>query len=163
MNKSKMTKASIQVADWQQYQQALADIRTQVFVQEQCVSAADEWDGLDESATHFIVRLESGEIVGCARLLTEHLLTNQGATQTQVFHIGRVAILKPFRGQGFGFALMRFIIQYCQQLAPINPIYLHAQCERQAFYEALGFAAHGEVFMDAGIPHISMWYTATEE
>lgn len=159
MNKSKMTKAHIQVADWQQYQQVLADIRTRVFVQEQQVSAADEWDGLDEGATHFTVQLDSGEVAGCARLLTERLLEAQG----QVFHIGRVAILKPFRGQGFGFALMRFIIQYCQQLAPAQPIYLHAQCERQAFYEALGFAAHGDVFMDAGIPHISMWYTATEE
>jgi len=157
MNKSKMTKASIQVADWQQYQQVLADIRTRVFVQEQQVSAADEWDGLDESATHFIVQRESGEIVGCARLLRE-----QG-TQGQVFHIGRVAILKPFRGQGLGLALMRFILQHCQQLAPANPIYLHAQCERQEFYERLGFVAHGDVFMDAGIPHISMWYIATEE
>jgi predicted GNAT family N-acyltransferase len=167
MNKSKMTTSHIQVADWQQYQHALADIRNRVFVQEQQVPVADEWDGLDESATHFIVRLESGEIVGCARLLTELLLTEllltEQGVQDQVFHIGRVAIRKPFRGQGLGLALMRFILQHCQQLAPANPIYLHAQCERQAFYEVLGFVVHGEVFMDAGIPHISMWYTATEE
>jgi predicted GNAT family N-acyltransferase len=162
MNKSQMIGPHIQIADWQQYQHALVDIRTRVFMEEQQVSAADEWDGLDESATHFIVELESGDAVGCARLLTELLITEQDA-QAQVFHIGRVAILKSFRSQGFGLALMRFIIQHCQQLAPTNPIYLHAQCERQAFYEILGFVARGAVFMDAGIPHISMWYTATEE
>ena len=125
-------------------------------MEEQQVSAADEWDGLDESATHFLI-LDQNNAIGCARLLTEE---HKGSP---CFHIGRVAVLKPWRGKGLGIALMRFIIRYCRKLAPGNRIYLHAQCERQGFYEALGFIAEGDMFMDAGIPHISMSYHNDQE
>ena len=125
-------------------------------MEEQQVSAADEWDGLDESATHFLI-LDQNNAIGCARLLTEE---HKGPP---CFHIGRVAVLKPWRGKGLGIALMRFIIRYCRKLAPGNRIYLHAQCERQGFYETLGFIAEGDMFMDAGIPHISMSYHNDQE
>lgn len=138
--------------DWHTHAAELAQIRTQVFMEEQQVSAADEWDGLDESATHFLV-LQDKNAIGCTRLLLEH---HQGHP---LFHIGRVALLKPWRGQGIGQQLMQQLIQHCQQSSTTTPIYLHAQCERQNFYQRLGFKVEGEVFMDAGIPHIAMHYS----
>jgi predicted GNAT family N-acyltransferase len=135
---------------WQLHQADLIKIRTEVFMQEQQVSAADEWDGLDEQAQHFLILSPSGAALGCARLLHEK---KHGQS---LCHIGRVAILKPFRNKGLGHDLMRFIIGFCKTDAPVSSIYLHAQIERRHFYETLGFTAEGNEFMDAGISHISM-------
>lgn len=141
---------------WHTHSAELAEIRAQVFMQEQGVSAKDEWDGLDEQATHFLV-MDAGQAIGCARLLVAEV---QGQA---VFHIGRVALLKPWRGQGIGQRLMREVIQYCRAQDRRKSIDLYAQCERQSFYQALGFVAQGEVFMDAGMPHIRMVYETSSE
>ena len=141
---------TITLTSWQLHCADLTKIRTEVFMQEQQVSAADEWDGLDEQAIHFLALTASGNAIGCARLLHET------SGENHLYHIGRVAILKPFRNQGVGHQLMQFAIAYCKQTAPGNTIYLHAQTERRHFYEVLGFIAEGNEFMDAGIPHISM-------
>jgi len=135
---------------WQTHQTDLIKIRTEVFMREQQVSAADEWDGLDEHAIHFLALSAHDEAIGCARLLRET------SGEDNLYHIGRVAILRSFRNQGIGHQLMQFVIAYCQKMAPENSIYLHAQTERRHFYENLGFIAEGDEFMDAGIPHISM-------
>lgn len=142
---------TIRPASWQTHQTDLIKIRAEVFMQEQQVSAADEWDGLDEQAQHFIVLSRSDKVLGCARLLREE---KDGMS---LFHIGRVAILKPFRNKGLGHKLVRFIIAFCKTNAPDCSIYLHAQTERRHFYETLGFTAAGDEFMDAGIPHICMY------
>lgn len=136
---------------WQTHSADLIKIRTAVFMQEQQVSAADEWDGLDEQAVHFLVLSANNEAIGCARLLQETIGENN------LYHIGRVAILESFRNQGIGHQLMQFIIAYCKKTAPENKLYLHAQTQRRHFYETLGFIAEDTEFMDAGIPHISMY------
>lgn len=142
------------ITDWQTHSQVLSQIRTQVFIEEQKVPVEEEWDGLDERATHFLVQ-NNTQPVGCARLLID---IHQGKPH---FHIGRVAVLKPFRHQGTGKALMEFVLDYCNANAPY-PIYLHAQVERKVFYERLGFIISGDVFMDAGIPHITMYWRLAE-
>jgi len=35
-------------------------------------------------------------------------------------------------------------------------VLLHAQTSVRAFYEKFGYIAHGQVFLEAGISHISM-------
>jgi predicted GNAT family N-acyltransferase len=142
---------TITPTSWQLHQADLIRIRTEVFMQEQEVPAADEWDGLDDQAVHFLVLSATGVAMGCARLLLEI------SSEQQRYHVGRVAILKPFRNQGIGHQLMQTVIAYCKITAPANSIYLHAQIERRHFYEVLGFIAQGDQFMDAGIPHISMY------
>ena len=143
---------AIALANWQTHKSALIAIRETVFMREQNVSAEDEWDGKDDSAVHFLVRNSEGEAIGCARILAE----NQGAAGC--FHIGRVALLKDWRARGIGRQLMQAAIAWCQQQDPTSRILLHAQSERIGFYQRLGFAAQGNIFMDAGIPHIEMWY-----
>ncbi|PUA27085.1 MAG: GNAT family N-acetyltransferase [Cellvibrio sp. 79] len=141
---------TIITTDWKTHSRQLSAIRTDVFVKEQQVPTEDEWDGLDETAIHFLVQDEH-QSIGCARLLIDEL------NYQKHFHIGRVAILKPFRGAGIGQLLMKFVLSYCAKRAPY-PVYLHAQIERRAFYERLGFIAQGDEFMDAGIPHITMYW-----
>lgn len=142
---------TIITTNWQTHQQALREIRALVFIQEQQVPIADEWDDKDETATHFLVTTDAGIAIACARLLVE-----AHANQT-LYHIGRVAVLAKYRQQAIGRELMAAVITYCKQAHPDYKIYLHAQTTRQRFYEHLGFTACGEVFMDASIPHIEMW------
>ena len=73
--------ATITATSWSQSEAALRRLRETVFMQEQHVSAADEWDGKDDTARHYLVT-ETGQPVGCARLLMED---SRGK-------IGRVAI-----------------------------------------------------------------------
>lgn len=134
---------------WVDSEKNLRPIRERVFIDEQHVPLSDEWDGKDENAIHFIVQNNQGEDLGCARLLQE---------ESKLLHIGRVAVLKAFRNQGVGRQLMHAVINYCRTEFPNHKIYLHAQTQRQEFYEHLGFIASGPVFMDAGIPHIEMWF-----
>jgi predicted GNAT family N-acyltransferase len=142
---------TITPTNWQTDQSSLRQIRERVFIQEQQVPIADEWDDKDETATHFLVQTEEGKAIACARLLVENHPDNI------VFHIGRVAVLADFREQGVGRQLMNVIISHCRQQHPDYRIYLHAQTSRQNFYEHLGFVVQGIAFMDAGIPHIEMW------
>ncbi len=141
---------TIIMTDWQTHSRQLSAIRAEVFIEEQQVPIEDEWDGLDETAIHFQVQNEY-QPIGCARLLIDEL------NHQKHFHIGRVAVLKPFRAAGVGRELMEFILSYCLKVAPY-PIYLHAQIERRAFYERVGFIARGDEFVDAGIPHITMYW-----
>lgn len=147
-----MDNCSISEVSWQASHQELSLIRIAVFMYEQQVSATDEWDGKDEQAAHFLVRTEAGEPIATARILTE---SNNNGRQ---YHIGRVAVLKAYRGQGIGHRLMRTLINWCRTKDPHEQIYLHAQVERQTFYEKLGFIAQGAEFIDAGIAHITMNY-----
>ena len=135
--------------NWQIHEKSLRAIREHVFIHEQQVPIADEWDDKDETAIHFLVQNAHGKAIACARLLLEN---------NSVLHIGRVAVLAGYRHQGIGRRLMQSLIRYCQEQYPGLPVYLHAQLERQAFYEHLDFTAKGTVFMDAGIPHIEMWF-----
>lgn len=138
---------SFRQVSWRTGKTALSFIRRRVFIEEQNVSVEEEWDEYDEKAHHFLVFLDETP-VACARVLDEG----------DCFHIGRVAVLANYRNQKIGRRLMEFILSWCQQNISDHKIYLHAQTTRIRFYEHLGFVTFGDVFMDAGIEHIEMWY-----
>src|SRR5690606_7817741 len=117
MNKAQLI---IQPVKWADAQQVLREIRTEIFIQEQGVPVADEWDDLDESATHFLVQTRQGETVASARVLTE----SESDSKTD-YRIGRVAVRKPFRRQGIGQLLMRFIMDECLSQSVSAGLYLH--------------------------------------
>nr|WP_301272807.1 MULTISPECIES: GNAT family N-acetyltransferase [unclassified Halomonas] len=116
-------------------------IRRIVFIDEQQVPQEEEWDGRDTECLHFLATL-NGEPVGTARLLPDG-------------HIGRVAVLSSARGTGIGYQLMEAAIKAAREAGHPHAA-LSAQLHALAFYERLGFVAHGDVFMDAGIPHREM-------
>ena len=138
---------TIVTTNWQTHHKPLRHIRDLVFIIEQKVPVEDEWDDKDETAVHFLVS-DAERPIGCGRVLIEG----------DLLHIGRVAILENYRNRGIGRDLMQHMLKWCKQQHPQRKIYLHAQTSRKGFYEHLDFVAKGDIFMDAGIEHIEMWY-----
>jgi len=138
----------VRAATWQHDEDALRRVRFAVFVGEQAVPAEIEVDALDEACEHALAVDAAGRPIGTARL---DLTGGDGRTG----HIGRVAVLPPWRRRGVGEALMRHMIERAAQLGARH-IEISAQLQALAFYEALGFVARGEVYVEAGIDHRAM-------
>ena len=47
--------------------------------------------------------------------------------------------------------------------AGLPPPWLNAQASVQGFYERAGFQTHGDIFMEAGIPHRKMRWRGSRE
>ena len=120
-------------------------LRRVVFIEEQGVSEADEIDDLDGEAIHLLA-VDAGRPVGTARLLI----------QDETGKIGRVCVLAEARGAGIGAALIRAAVAELAAIPGISRAKLGAQVHALGFYERLGFAAVGPVYMDAGIEHRDM-------
>ncbi|GAB4018207.1 GNAT family N-acetyltransferase [Spirosoma migulaei] len=122
-------------------------IRRKVFVEEQHVSAAEEYDEFEESSTHFLAFSE-GIPCGTARWRR----TSNGVK------LERFAVLAAFRGKGVGKALVQAVLDnvFSQQPEPIERIYLHAQVTAMPLYSGFGFVAVGPMFEEAGIQHYKM-------
>jgi predicted GNAT family N-acyltransferase len=134
------------VSSRKQRERALA-IRKRVFVGEQGVPEEIEMDRDDGRAIHFLA-FNSGKAVGTARLV----IRQRGAK------IGRMAVLKNYRGKGIGTKLLRRAIVTARKQGA-QKIYLHAQVPVIGFYEAMAFRCVGPVFKEAGIPHRKMILT----
>jgi len=122
-------------------------IRRTVFVDEQRVSAREEYDEYEESSRHFLARID-GVPGGTARWRR----TSYGVKME------RFAVLKEFRQQGVGKALVQAVLDdvFSQQPEPIESIYLHAQLSAMPLYAGFGFVPVGPLFEEAGIQHYKM-------
>ena len=120
----------------------LRAIRETVFMKEQNVPKDEEWDGQDEASWHYLAKADGNETIGCARLMRSG-------------QIGRMAVLREYRGLGVGELLLNNVVSQAKELK-MNLIFLHAQTYAVGFYERAGFRAHGDEFMDANIPHYAM-------
>lgn len=120
-------------------------LRRAVFIDEQNVSEAEEWDGLDDAALHLLA-FQDGIPVGTARILTD------GDTGK----IGRVCVLPVGRGTGLGADLIRAALDLLRARPGIARAKLGAQTHAIGFYEKLGFSVCGPIYDDAGIPHRDM-------
>lgn len=136
----------------------LAEIRQAVFTQEQGFPAEIDLDEHDALALHLILR-EKGRVVGILRLYQR---------DNGDYQIGRVALLKAYRGQGFGRTMMEEAIGKVQELLTHRSleeksvqIQLNAQVAAQYFYEQLGFKAVSAPFLEEGEPHMTMKRTVT--
>lgn len=122
-------------------------VRMQVFVIEQKVPEEEELDAYDASAIHLLARVKTStqdsKIVGTARLLDK----GNGLGK-----IGRVAVLKEYRGMGVGAALMAKLEMTTIEEG-FREIVLEAQLHAIPFYEKLGYIAEGGIFLDANIEH----------
>jgi len=142
-NKGKfMSNICVLQRSWEEAQAEISDIRIRVFVEEQLVPLELEFDGLDQTANHWLAYNSQKQPIATARLLSNG-------------HIGRMAVLRPHRGEGVGSAIMGGIIAQAMS-TDLRLLYLHAQLTAAEFYRRLGFSAYGEEFMDAGIPHIAL-------
>ncbi|HDS1817941.1 putative N-acetyltransferase YjcF [compost metagenome] len=136
-----MNKIRVRLADWHKDNADIRRIREAVFIAEQHVPPELEWDSDDPSAVHFLA-LEGDYPIGTARLLPDGT-------------IGRVSVLKDWRGLKVGDALMNAVIVEAQH-RDLKQQTLSAQVHATPFYERLGFRVVSEEFLEAGIPHVDM-------
>ena len=137
-----MTELKIRSGSWDELQNDAKLIREQVFIQEQHIPVEEEWDAQDAVALHFVV-YDQAQPIATARLLQNH-------------SIGRVAVLKAYRGQGIGKLLMLEMIQQAKH-EQRKFLKLSSQVHAVQFYAGLGFTVQGEQYLDCGIPHIDMY------
>ena len=136
-----MSEIHIRIASWQDDNAVLRQIRENVFIHEQSVPPELEWDAEDAAATHFLA-YEGDYPIGTARLLPDG-------------HIGRVSVLKDWRGLHVGDALLHSAIAEAERVGRRRQM-LSAQVHATSFYERLGFKVVSGEYLDAGIPHVDM-------
>ncbi len=139
---------AIELAAWGVDHAILSQIRFTVFVQEQGVPQHLETDPMDadpKRVIHVAARSAAGKLIGTARMLLEQPMPR----------IGRMAVLRDWRGSGVGAAMLEFLCAHAKQLG-YQQIRLNSQSHATPFYYKQGFLSHGTEFTEAGIPHLEM-------
>ena len=135
----------VEPADYKVDFKDLRAVREPVFVIEQNVPIEEEWDTLDPICHHVIARDVDHKPIGTGRLTPEH-------------KIGRMAVLKQWRGKQVGAALLQALIDKAREL-DLPEVSLNSQVSAIGFYEKFGFVTFGEEFGEAGIQHRKMKLT----
>lgn len=124
-----------------QYAPEIRRIRNTVFTAEQQIDEEADFDGQDPDAVHALVACQ-GAYVGTGRMLRDG-------------HIGRLAVLKEYRGRGLGAQVLLALVQEAERRG-LPRVYLGAQKQAVGFYERLGFSVYGEPYMEVNIEHRHM-------
>jgi predicted GNAT family N-acyltransferase len=132
---------TIEAAAWAEHGREIQAVRHAVFTLEQSVPANLDFDGADPDSCH-------------ALALSDDVPVATGRIQADG-HIGRVAVLKEWRGRGIGTALVEFLSKEANHQG-LDRVCLNSQMSAVAFYEKLSFQREGDTFMEAGIEHIRM-------
>src|SRR5262245_28121247 len=133
---------TIRIMIWREALALARPVRETVFVDEQNVPLELEWDEWDERSDHAVALDASGKPIGTARLLPDG-------------RIGRMAVLREWRGKGVGAALLSAILGRARERDMPHAL-LHAQIQAAGFYRKFGFSERGEEFLEAGIRHVEM-------
>jgi predicted GNAT family N-acyltransferase len=133
---------SVWLVSWDEAEPHLRAVRETVFVREQHVPIELEWDGLDAECRHVLATSAANDAIGCGRL-------------TREARIGRMAVLKAWRGQGVGGAILQTLLDYARE-QKYPQVVLSAQVQAVPFYRRFGFIGEGDTYMDAGMPHVTM-------
>lgn len=132
----------VSVADWHKDTEQLRAIREAVFISEQHVPKSLEWDASDPECTHVIAIDDDGVSIATGRLVPDG-------------SIGRMAVLKAWRGRGVGNAIMEKLVDEARRNG-FRSLKLSSQEHAVGFYQRHGFVAQGTPYMEAGIRHITM-------
>jgi ElaA protein len=138
-------------------------LRTDVFFVEQRIDE-EELDrrDLEPTTEHWWIQDDAGTAAYLRTLVDPpadphadphaHPADLSSATQSPMRIIGRVVVRADRRGEGLAQVLMREVIASHGH----EQMLLHAQEYIAPLYAKFGFVAFGEVYQEAGIPHISM-------
>ena len=118
------------------------EIRRAVFIDEQ--GFKEEFDDVDLSAVHLVA------FDGDAPVATCRIFTDGGG-----FVLGRLAVIKEYRGRHMGLYLLSEAERYIKAQGG-KSVALHAQVRASEFYKKAGFEEFGEMDFDEGCPHIHM-------
>lgn len=141
----------VEPASWPRDEAAIARLRRAVFILEQGVPEALEWEDRDPSCDWFAARDGAGELIGIARLVPGALAGLPAAEGV----IGRMAVLPAWRRRGVGSALLGACLARAKARGLVR-LTLHAQTHALALYAREGFRPGGPEFDEAGIPHRKM-------
>lgn len=140
-------------AEWQ----LSRSIRERVFIVGQDCAPEEEWDAHDPDGAladaHHVLGTEEGpdgEVAVATARWREVEWQGHPAAKLE-----RFAVLSEYRGGGRGRALVRHLLAEGRE-AGFSTFLLHAQAHLEAFYADFGFERVGEVFEEAGIPHVKM-------
>ena len=120
--------------------------RTEIFLLEQRIICQD-FDGVDYEALHCFFE-EEGRVVAYLRAYKA-----EGAVK-----IGRVLSLT--HGAGLGRRLMAEALPIIREKFACRKVIVHAQKQAQGFYEKLGFTVTSPDYLEEGILHVTMEFTA---
>ena len=132
---------AIRQVTWQEAENELRAVRMPVFVEEQFVTPEFEWDELDAGAVHLLATFEN-QPIACLRII-------------QYQKIGRMAVIKQWRGMSLGATLLQKAIEICKNHGSKN-IRLSAQTHAVNFYLKAGFKQISDEYCDVDIPHVDM-------
>ena len=136
---------------------AVYALRHEVFVVGQGVPEELERDELDAVADH-AVAVRDGVVIGTGRLVDGRIDVDgrlEPGTPGTVGTVGRMAVAAAARGTGTGRALLDLLVHRAAERG-LPEVELHAQVHARRFYELAGFAAFGDVYLEAGIEHVGM-------
>ena len=119
-------------------------IREKVFIEEQ--KFQEEFDALDETATHLVMYEDNRPIAVCRFFVGE---------EPQIYTLGRIAVVPEHRSNGTGRRLVREAEDAIRERGG-SKIVLSAQVRAKGFYEKLGYVSEGEEYMEEYCPHIKM-------
>ncbi|WP_420575992.1 GNAT family N-acetyltransferase [Ekhidna sp.] len=123
-------------------------IREEVFVVEQQVAAAEEFDEFEEESHHFVALDENDNPIGSARWR----YTDRG------IKLERFTAKKTWRGKGLGTAIVKAVLDDISEKADKGTyLYMHAQLPAVPLYLKFGFQTKGDQFDECGIMHYLMW------
>ncbi len=135
----------VRLADFSEDFSQIKAIRKVVFQEEQGVEEALEFDGKDEICDHLIAYLDN-LAVGTARM--RYL-------DDKTVKIERLAVLSRVRGQGIGKKIINEALLIIAN-KKIPEVVINAQVYIKGLYYKFGFVEEGEIFIEAGIPHVKM-------
>lgn len=124
---------------------ASKEVRKTVFVDEQKYPLTEEFDGHDKTCPHLVI-FDGEKPVATGRIF---LIENNTAK------LGRIAVLKEYRGKHLGAEVMRALIERAREMNA-SSVYISAQTYAIPFYEKFGLKAYGEEYLDIHIPHRDM-------
>jgi ElaA protein len=124
-------------------------LRTDVFFVEQRIDE-EELDNRDQEPT--TEHLWIADDTGCAAYL--RIIVDAEPSYRDARHLfGRVAVRADRRGEG----LSQLLIAEVMRLYGDQPMLLHAQQYIAPLYAKFGFEPFGELYVEAGLPHVMMY------
>lgn len=137
----------VRLGGWDQLGPQAAAVRRAVFIEEQRIPEAMEWDEADATCVHAVACNRFGMALGTGRLI---------AHAPGVSRIGRMAVMPGLRGADVGRQLLEALSDCARQRGDVE-ILLHAQTSAAGFYRRAGYIERGPVFDEADIPHQEMF------
>ena len=137
------TPFTVSLICWRDGEPLLKSIREAVFIREQGIPEALEWDGLDKSCRHALALSLPGNAIGCGRMLPDG-------------HIGHIAVLPQWRKLKVGTAILEALLDYARA-HDYPQVSVDLQPRYAPFYRSLGFVEQSGASKNAALPHIKMF------